>query len=141
MGTARQTLSDDEFRSNMKEAVTQFGPDDALDESTWQSFAKRLFYIAGDLSDAELYQKLKTRLDEIDRECDTQGNRIFYLATAPDFFGSIARQLGEAGIAKPKKKAWTRIIVEKPFGHDLESARALNKELARVFDEETGLPN
>lgn len=135
LGTSRQPLSDEEFRSAMKEAVTEFGPDDALDEAIWQSFAKRLFYLEGDFKDAGLYQKLKTKLEEIDRECDTQGNRIFYLATAPDFFGLIARQLGEAGIAKPKKKAWTRIIVEKPFGHDLESARALNKELARVFDE------
>src|SRR5439155_8925506 len=95
--------------------------------------------------DAELYQKLKTKLEEIDNEFDTQGNRIFYLATAPDYFGVIAKQLGEAGIARPKaqtgsksgtkRKPWTRIIVEKPFGRDLESARALNKTLAAVFDE------
>ncbi|MDQ2938536.1 MAG: glucose-6-phosphate dehydrogenase, partial [Acidobacteriota bacterium] len=111
--------------------------------STWQSFAKRIFYVAGDFNDAELYQKLKTKLEEIDQEYDTQGNRIFYLATAPEYFGVIARQLGAAKMArakdqakdKTKGKAWTRIIVEKPFGHDLESARALNKELARVFDE------
>ena len=135
LGTSRQPLSDEEFRSMMKAAVTEFGPEETLDESTWQSFAKRLFYLDGDFKEPGLYQKLKTKLEEIDRECDTQGNRIFYLATAPDFFGLIAGQLGDAGIAKPKKKAWTRIIVEKPFGHDLESARTLNKELARVFDE------
>lgn len=135
LGTARHTHNDDEFRSAMKEAVAQFGHEDSLDESTWQSFAKRLFYLGGDFNDPALYQKLKKKLEEIDHEYDTQGNRIFYLATAPDYFGLIAGQLGEAGIAKPKKKAWTRIIVEKPFGHDLESARALNKELARVFDE------
>jgi glucose-6-phosphate 1-dehydrogenase len=135
LGTSRQPLSDDEFRAAMKEAVTQFGHEDSLDESTWQSFAKRLFYLAGDFNDAELYQQLKTKLEAVDREYDTQGNRIFYLATAPDFFGLIAGQLGEAKLAKPGKKSWTRIIVEKPFGHDLNSAQTLNKELARVFDE------
>jgi glucose-6-phosphate 1-dehydrogenase len=137
LGNARHPLSDDEFRELMRKAVAEFG-DDALDESLWQSFARRLFYIDGDFSDFGLYQKLKTKLEEIDREYDTQGNRIFYLATLPDHFGLIARRLGEAKLAQPnraQKGAWTRIIVEKPFGRDLESARALNKELARVFDE------
>jgi glucose-6-phosphate 1-dehydrogenase len=139
LGTARKEMSDDEFRTLMQQAVSEFGPDESLDESTWQSFAKRIFYIAGDFNDAGLYQKLKTKLEKIDSEYDTQGNRIYYLATAPDYFGVIARQLGDAKMARPKNqakgKAWTRIVVEKPFGHDLESARALNKELARVFDE------
>lgn len=143
LGAARKEMSDDEFRLLMQKAVEEFGPDESLDESTWQSFAKRIFYISGDFNDAQLYQKSKIKLEEIDSEYDTQGNRIFYLATAPDYFGVIARQLGDAKMAHPKEqaknqakgKAWTRIIVEKPFGHDLESARALNKELARVFDE------
>jgi glucose-6-phosphate 1-dehydrogenase len=147
VGASRQPLSDDDFRSQMKAAVAEFGPDDSLDETTWQSFAKRIFYIAGDFNDAALYAKAKTKLDEVDSEFDTQGNRIFYLATAPDFFGLIAQQLGEAGIARPgtgaqtgssagtQRKSWTRIIVEKPFGHDLESAQGLNKTLAAVFDE------
>ena len=68
------------------------------------------------------------------RQRHTQGNRIFYLATAPEFFGPIVKQLGASGMAKPEK-GWTRIIVEKPFGHDLESARTLNTELASVFAE------
>jgi glucose-6-phosphate 1-dehydrogenase len=135
LGTARHPMSDDEFRALMRQAVAEFGPDDSVDDSTWQSFAKRIFYLQGDFNDAESYRKLKAKLEEIDSEFDTRGNRIFYLATAPDYFGVIAKQLGESGIAHAKKKAWTRIIVEKPFGHDLESARALNKELAAVFDE------
>jgi len=139
--TARQPLGDEEFRAHMKAAITEFGPDDSVDESSWQSFAKRIFYLPGDFSEAELYGKLKSKLEEVDKEFHTEGNRIFYLATAPDFFGVIAKQLGDAGIARPKaaaktkKKSWTRIIVEKPFGRDLESARALNKTLAAVFDE------
>jgi glucose-6-phosphate 1-dehydrogenase len=135
LGTAHRTMSDDEFRALMKQAVAEFGSDDSLDESTWQSFAKRIFYIDGDFNSAETYRKLKTKLEKIDNEFGTQGNRIFYLATAPDYFGLIARQLGEAGMARPEGKSWARIIVEKPFGHDLESARALNQELASFFDE------
>jgi len=146
LGTGRQTHSDEEFRALMQAAVTEFGPDDALDETAWQSFAKRIYYLGGDFNDASLYGKLKTKLEEVDKEYDTEGNRIFYLATGPDNFGLIAKQLGDAGIARPTKtsgktaksaarKSWTRIIVEKPFGHDLDSARALNKTLAAVFDE------
>ena len=146
LGTGRQPYNDDQFRETMKAAVTEFGPDDSLDETAWQSFAKRIYYLGGDFNDASLYGKLKTKLEEVDKEYDTEGNRIFYLATGPDNFGLIAKQLGDAGIARPTKttgktaksaakKSWTRIIVEKPFGHDLESARALNKTLAAVFDE------
>jgi glucose-6-phosphate 1-dehydrogenase len=146
LGASRQPHSDDEFRALMKAAVAEFGSEESLDEAAWESFAKRIFYIAGDFSNPELYQKAKAKLEEIDREFDTQGNRIFYLATAPDFFGVVAKQLGDAGIARPPKtpkttkgvtakKSWTRLIVEKPFGRDLESARALNKTLASVFDE------
>ena len=145
LGTARQPHGDDEFRESMKAAIAEFGADDSLDEAAWQSFAKRIFYLGGDFSDADLYQKLKAKLAEIENEYDTQGNRIFYLATAPDFFGVIAKQLGDAGIARPKaaaqtgsktkKKSWTRLIVEKPFGRDLASARELNGTLASVFDE------
>ncbi len=135
LGTARPVMSDDEFRSQMGQAIKEFADDENFDESTWQSFAKRLFYIGGEFDDAALYSKLKSKLDEVDAECNTRGNRLFYLATAPDNFGLIAGQLGQAELAAPKEGSWTRIIVEKPFGHDLESARALNQELAEVFEE------
>ena len=135
LGTARQPMSDNEFRELMKQALTEFGSEDTLDESAWESFAKRIFYVGGEFAELETYQNIKTRLEEIDNEFQTQGNRIFYLATLPDFFGLVAKQLGEAKIARAKKGSWTRIIVEKPFGTDLESARKLNKELAAVFDE------
>ena len=128
-------MTDDEFRSLLKQAVTEFGSEDTLDDSAWESFAKRMFYVGGEFSEASTYESIGTRLETIDNEFQTQGNRIFYLATAPDFFGLIAKQLGEAKLAQPKKGSWTRIIVEKPFGRDLESARKLNKELATVFDE------
>lgn len=135
VGVGRQPMSDEEFRSRMRDALAEFGDHDSLDEETWDSFAAGIFYVPGDFNDAATYQQLKSRLEPIDQERGTQGNRIFYLATAPDYFGTIAKQLGEAKMARPKKGSWARLIVEKPFGHDLESARALNRELSKVFDE------
>jgi len=135
LGTARQSMSDDEFRTQMQAAIKEFAADENFDDEAWQNFAKRLFYVGGEFNDAALYGTLKSKVDEIDGECNTRGNRLFYLATAPDFFGVIAGQLGQADLAHPKEGSWTRIIVEKPFGHDLESARSLNQELAAVFEE------
>ncbi len=128
-------MTDNEFREAMKAAVTEFGPDDALDEETWRSFAGRLFYLEGDFNETSIYDKIKSKLQEIDRDYQTQGNRIFYLATLPEYFALISEHLGEAKLTRTKKPSWTRIIVEKPFGRDLKSARALNKELLSVFDE------
>jgi len=94
-----------------------------------------LFYLPGEFDDKSLYGKLKTKLTEIDSSRNTQANHLFYLATAPEFFGIVASHLGDAGMSRPATQSWTRIIVEKPFGHDLESAKALNAELAAVFNE------
>ena len=135
LGTARHAMKDDDFREAMKGAVAEFGPEDSVDDSTWNSFAERLFYLEGDFTNPDLYQKLKNKLAEIDTEYQTQGNQVFYLATSPEHFALIATQLGEVKLARPKKPSWARIIVEKPFGHDLKSARALNRELLSVFDE------
>lgn len=134
VGAARHTLSDEEFRSSMREAILEFGDKEEFDEAAWQSFSAALFYLGGDFSSNDLYETLKDRLAEIEKSRATQGNRIFYLATAPNFFGAIAKKLGGAGLAQ-SRSGWTRIIVEKPFGHDLESARALNDELSSIFKE------
>jgi glucose-6-phosphate 1-dehydrogenase len=134
VGAARQTHSDDEFRSSMREAVLEFGDQEEFDNAAWQNFADALFYLGGDFSSTEMYETLKARLAEIEKARGTQGNRVYYLATAPAFFGPIAKKLGDAGLAQ-SESGWTRIIVEKPFGHDLESARALNDELSSIFKE------
>jgi glucose-6-phosphate 1-dehydrogenase len=136
IGTARQVMNDEEFRTRMREAVAEYGADKSVDENVWQSFAEGLFYLPGEFGEEETYERLKQTLERVDRERRTAGNRIFYLSTAPDFFGPIAEQLSKAGLAQPEGSGWTRVIVEKPFGHDLESARSLNEELARVFKEE-----
>lgn len=133
VGTARQKLSDKEFRTRMREALGEFG-DEAVDESAWQSFAEGIFYVQGDFLNPKTYVALRERLEAIDKQRDTQCNHLFYLATAPDYFGPIAKQLGEAGMVK--SRGWVRLIVEKPFGSDLESARQLNAELSSVFSED-----
>jgi glucose-6-phosphate 1-dehydrogenase len=134
LGFSRPEMSDEEFRAHIREVFEEFGDKDSFDESVWESFAAGLFYMSGDFSDAEAFNRLRTRLDEIHKERGTSGNRIFYLSTAPSFFGLISEQLGKAGLNE--SQGWTRVIVEKPFGHDLDSARTLNRELAAVFREE-----
>ena len=134
LGTARPAMDDEGFRLKMREALDEFSEEE-IDEAAWDSFATGLFYLPGEFDDPQLYAKIKTKLQEINTARNTQNNQLFYLATAPDFFGVVARQLGAAGLARPSGQSWTRIIVEKPFGHDLESAKSLNVELASVFNE------
>jgi len=134
LGTSRPEMSDEDFRNKMREALVEFS-DEEIDEAAWNSFASGLFYLPGEFDDNESYNRIKNKLQEIDKTRRTQGNHLFYLATAPEFFGVIARQLGSAGMARNTPPHWTRLIVEKPFGHDLASAQALNAELATVFNE------
>jgi glucose-6-phosphate 1-dehydrogenase len=136
LGISRPLMSDEEFRAKMREAVAEYGADKTVDDDVWTSFASGVFYMQGDFADEETYKRLAGNLERIDAERGTQGNRIFYLSTAPSFFGLISEQLGRVGLAQPKEGSWTRIVVEKPFGHDLESARELNAKLAAVFHEE-----
>ncbi|MFN2453304.1 MAG: glucose-6-phosphate dehydrogenase [Pyrinomonadaceae bacterium] len=136
IGTARTPMSDDEFRQKMHDSIIEFSGDKKIDEALWKEFAAGLFYIAGEFDSPETYNQLQDKLADVDRERKTDGNRIFYLSTAPSVFGLIAKQLGAANLARPAEGKWTRVVVEKPFGHDLASARALNAELAEVFDEE-----
>ncbi|HEY0319554.1 MAG TPA: glucose-6-phosphate dehydrogenase [Pyrinomonadaceae bacterium] len=134
LGFSRPEMSDEEFRARMREAYMEYGDKELFDEAVWESFASGIFYMAGDFSDEAAFKTLRSRLEQIDAERGTEGNRIFYLSTAPSFFGLISEQLGKAGLND--NKGWTRVIVEKPFGHDLESARELNQELAAVFHED-----
>jgi glucose-6-phosphate 1-dehydrogenase len=135
VGVARQQMSDEEFRSQMHAAISEH-EGDAADDVAGNSFASGLFYLQGEFAEVETFKRLRETLERVEKQRGTKGNRLYYLATAPDFFGLIAKQLGDAGLAQASEGRWTRIIVEKPFGHDLESARALNEELAHVFTEE-----
>jgi len=136
VGFARREKSDNEFRAEMRESVQQFArnkPDVASDR--WTKFAQGLFYHQSEFSNADGYAALCKRLDELDIQRGTLGNRVFYLATAPEYYAVIVEQLGAAGLAKPDGP-WERVVVEKPFGGDLASAHQLNQKLLKVFAED-----
>jgi glucose-6-phosphate 1-dehydrogenase len=136
VGFARSPMSHDDFRAKMKDAIVTYSEAKTVDEAVWQSFAQGIYYVAGDINNPESYRKMSALLDQIDRDRGTTGNRVLYLSTSPSLYGEAIKQLGDAGLAKPKEKSWTRIIIEKPFGHDLASAKELNQQVAAVFDEE-----
>jgi len=136
VGFARSEMSHEDFRAKMKDAILTYSEAKRIDEAVWDSFAKGIYYVAGDVNNSESYRKISELLDQVDRERGTAGNRVFYLSTSPTLYAEAIQQLGAAGLAKPEGKGWTRIIIEKPFGHDLTSAKELNVEVAKVFDEE-----
>src|SRR5262249_45715361 len=96
---------------------------------------ERIYYVKGDFGDAEAFKRLQQQIGEVDMQHDTQGNRFFYLAVAPRFFSPIVKQLGDIGLTKEENGRWARVIVEKPFGHDLASAIQLNQELKQLLTE------
>jgi glucose-6-phosphate 1-dehydrogenase len=136
VGVSRSAMSHDDFRAKMKDAVATFSEAKRVDEAVWESFAKGIFYLPGDIGSPESYKQLSDLLDQIDKDRGTAGNRVFYLSTAPEHYAMAVKQLGDAGLAKPKPGSWVRTIIEKPFGYDLASAKKLNEDVARVFDED-----
>ena len=124
------------FRSAMKKAINDFGEDDQQNETDWKDFSEILHYINADFNDPRAFEKLKTEIETLESKGETCGNRLFYFATPPDLYETLNLNLGKAGLNRPlNEDSWTRIIVEKPFGHDLESARKLNAKLAKFFNE------
>ncbi len=136
VGISRSPLSNDEFRGRMREAVTTFSDEKRLDDEVWNNFAQGIHYLPGDLGDPETYRKLSDLLEQIDEERGTSGNRVFYLSTAPSQYASAIEQLGAAGLSKQAEGRFTRVVIEKPFGTDLVTARQLNLEVAAVFEED-----
>jgi len=134
VGVARSDIPDDEFRRQMADALRQFATH-GVDAHTLDDLIGRCHYVYGDLDDPATYNRLKARLREVDHTSGTHDNCLFYLATPPNLFGPIACHLGDAGLAEQSDGVWRRLIVEKPFGFDLASAAALNKELLRCFPE------
>jgi len=130
VGFARRPYDDAAFRQEMQAGVQQFSPQ-TFDPTLWGAFAEQLHYFRGDLETVEDYQKLKLWLEELE---GGPVNRLYYTATAPEFYPQIARFLGQAGLASDEH-AQRRLVVEKPFGHDLDSAWQLNHTLHEVFPE------
>jgi len=127
IGTSRSPLSDDEFRDKMRAALTE------VDEEIWRAFANTLFYVAGDTGDPDLYKRIGEKLAEVERRFETGGNVLFYLSLQPSQYETAAEGIGAAGLAHGN--GWRRLVIEKPFGHNLASARELNDALGRVFPE------
>ena len=125
VGFSRTPYSDEAFRANMKDAVGKSSRRKPLDEKVWTAFASKVFYVAGDNDSPDSFAALSRRLAEI--EAPQQQSRIFYLATQPSFFPIILERLAAAKlIAGNTEPPWTRVVIEKPFGHDLKSANELN---------------
>ena len=131
VGLARTPYSDAEFRSRLEEGTREFTPREQGRPGELPAIVR---YLTGDFGDPDLYKRLRQVLEEIESQRQGHRNRILYLATPPEADSEIVRLLGEHGVAKPEE-GWARVVVEKPFGHDLESARKLNEGLRRVFDE------
>jgi glucose-6-phosphate 1-dehydrogenase len=134
VGVARKQKSHEQFREEQSKDIREFATQ-KVDESLWNELRSGLFYESGEFSDAATYTKLKALLEEVARSQHTMGNVLFYLATPPEFFGEIVKRLGEAGLVTSGEEGWRRVVIEKPFGRDLDSARALNAELGRVLEE------
>jgi len=133
VGFARTEMSNEEFRRSAAEALSKSGEADA---DKLRDFLEKMEYFSGDYDDAESFCRLAQRLDEIDRDGRLNGNRLFYLATPPSVYPLVIGHLGSAGLAQPKtEQSWSRVIIEKPFGHDQASACALNQEILKVFHE------
>lgn len=141
VGFARRDLSDDAFREHLHAAVEGYSRNRPVKPSIWASFARSVEYHRGEFHDPAAFAELAKRLARIDRDRGTAGNRLFYLAVPPVLHPEIVRQLGAAGLAATGegrgagRKGWTRVVVEKPFGSDLTSARQLTREIRQVFDE------
>ncbi len=135
VGLSRTGMSHDEFRERLREGVEE-QRSNSFSEDVWETFSKGLFYLPGDSRDPETYRVLKEFLKELDGERETEGNRIFYLSSSPSLFPTIVERLGEAGMNEGEDGGYSRLVVEKPFGRDLESARELNNDIQAHFRED-----
>jgi glucose-6-phosphate 1-dehydrogenase len=133
IGFAYDDLTTEVFREQLSENIKEFATGSVKME-VWNWFLERTYYVQGDFQNPAAYEKLKEQLLEVGDKHKIPGNYCYYLATAPTFFLEIVRQLGVVGLAKEEKHFWRRAIIEKPFGHDVESARALNIELNKTLE-------
>jgi glucose-6-phosphate 1-dehydrogenase len=133
VGYARRPYTDESYVNEMHEAVRTHSHN-PVEKALWDDFAQMIHYQQGDFGDAASYERLAERLDQIDVAAGCRGNRLFYLATPPSAYEEIIANLGRVGLAH-RPAAWSRIVIEKPFGRDLESARHLNDAVMSVFDE------
>ncbi|RNL79434.1 glucose-6-phosphate dehydrogenase [Nocardioides marmorisolisilvae] len=133
VGFARRDWADQDFAQIVHDSVREHARTEFREE-VWNQLAEGFRFVPGDFNDDLAFDQLRRTIEELDEVRGTGGNHAFYLAIPPTFFGDVAAQLKEHGLAEPQPGSWRRVVVEKPFGHDLESARELNEILATVFD-------
>jgi glucose-6-phosphate 1-dehydrogenase len=134
VGVAREPMDTEHFRAKMEANIKEFATA-PVEPDLWEWFARRLYYVSGDFRDPQCYERLRDTLQGVDQEHATHRNYLYYFATAPTFFADIVQQLGAANLACEENGQWRRVIIEKPFGRDLDSAVALNRQIKRVLDE------
>ncbi|MCH7547691.1 MAG: glucose-6-phosphate dehydrogenase [Planctomycetes bacterium] len=143
LGVSRTLMSDDAWRDHLQPGTAEHAK--GYDPSRWEAFAKRLFYFAGDATVAETYAEFTERIETLSRHFKCHGNVLFYLSVTPSLYEPIVHRIDESSLILEGRRwcslnreamPWQRIIVEKPFGHDLESAHTLNLALGRVFEED-----
>lgn len=138
VGFARRSKSHEEFRKEMEEAVSQFSRTKPIDPDLWQNFSEQLFYHQSEFDHDEGYDSLKTMLKDLDQKFGTKGNRVFYLSTQPSFFPLVIEKLSKHQLiynVHEVQEKWSRVIIEKPFGHDLASAKSLQNDISKHLDE------
>jgi glucose-6-phosphate 1-dehydrogenase len=136
LGFARTAMTDEVFRATSEEAAKNISEVGPIDRKNWSEFASRLHYCSGDYGNQESYGCLAKRIAEVEAANKLGGNRLFYLSTPPEIYPAIVEQLGRTGLSRSStQNAWVRIIIEKPFGRDLVSAKELNKIVLNAFEE------
>jgi glucose-6-phosphate 1-dehydrogenase len=137
VASSRTAFSDEEYRRDMRKAVEEFSRSQPIQQQVWESFASRLHYVTGSSTDADTFARVADLLDRFDSEHGTDGNRLFYLSLIPKLFPDTVRGIGKSGIGgRGWDRGWSRVVCEKPFGHDLKSAQELQALLTKVFPEE-----
>jgi glucose-6-phosphate 1-dehydrogenase len=136
IGVSRSPFTHDEYRADMRKAVEEFSRTRPVQPQVWDSFASRMYYVTGSTDDPATYGKVGDLLEQVEHEHGTDGNRLFYMSLIPNLFPGAIEGIGKSGIGgRGYDRAWSRVVVEKPFGHDLNSARELQALVIKVFPE------
>jgi glucose-6-phosphate 1-dehydrogenase len=135
VGFAFDAMSTEQFRESISTAAREL--DEApVEPESWSRFVQRLYYMQGDFSDAAAFDRLRDLMNEVSLCHNTEGNYLFYLATSPTFFSKVIEQLGRAKLVDEEEGHWRRVVIEKPFGHDLASSVELNRQISKILDED-----
>jgi glucose-6-phosphate 1-dehydrogenase len=136
VGFARRDWEDQDFGAQVKESVKQYART-PWSEEVWEQLATGIRFVSGEFNDDAAFDRLKEVIEKLDKDRGTNGNHAFYLSIPPKAFAQVCQQLSRSGLASPKPDEFRRVVIEKPFGHDLESSRVLNDVVESVFPPES----